>query len=265
MDNYWQQPGYLDLLIEIGYKSKRLIMITANKTSFKRTAAGLFLALALFVPFSVMASPLKLLSEGMLFNEPDAFVDETDVLGSRSEALSRSAFFKSTEPGVSEIGSVKTYSLKVVKSLESKDWGKIQKENSASLKENSKCLIRPVHGRISSLFGKRRHPKKRSWHFHAGIDIVARKGTPILASMAGKVTFAGWKRGYGLMLILEHNDGFETVYAHCSRILVKKGQVINTGQKIAKIGSTGVATGSHLHFEVRRNGNVRNPFRYLTN
>jgi murein DD-endopeptidase MepM/ murein hydrolase activator NlpD len=83
--------------------------------------------------------------------------------------------------------------------------------------------------------------------------------------MAGKVTFAGWKRGYGLVLVVKHSDEFETVYAHCSRLLVKKGQVVNTGQKVAKVGNTGITTGSHLHFEVRRSGNVRNPFRYLRN
>jgi murein DD-endopeptidase MepM/ murein hydrolase activator NlpD len=155
--------------------------------------------------------------------------------------------------------------VEVVKKLKKSDWSVVKENNGQNFRETSKCLIRPVIGRISSLFGRRRHPTRRSWHFHAGIDIVARKGTPIKAAMAGKVTFAGWKRGYGLVLVVKHSDEFETVYAHCSRLLVKKGQVVNTGQKVAKVGNTGITTGSHLHFEVRRSGNVRNPFRYLRN
>jgi murein DD-endopeptidase MepM/ murein hydrolase activator NlpD len=123
----------------------------------------------------------------------------------------------------------------------------------------------PVMGRISSLFGNRRHPKSKRMHFHSGIDIVARKGTPIVSGESGKVSFTGWRRGYGLVVIVDHSDGLQTVYAHCSKVAVKAGQTVNSGQRIAYVGSTGVATGSHLHFEVRRNGNVRNPFRYLSN
>jgi len=124
-------------------------------------------------------------------------------------------------------------------------------------------MLMPVMGRISSLFGNRRHPKTRKPQFHTGIDIVARKGTPIKSARAGKVSFTGWRRGYGLMVIVDHANGMQTVYAHCSKVAVKSGQMVNSGQRIAYVGSTGVATGSHLHFEVRRNGNVRNPFRYL--
>jgi murein DD-endopeptidase MepM/ murein hydrolase activator NlpD len=163
------------------------------------------------------------------------------------------------------MGSVKTYAVKVVKKLKSSDWKKVKDQNETSFENSSKCLIRPVIGRISSLFGRRKHPKTRNWHFHAGIDIVARKGTPIAAAMAGKVTFSGWKRGYGMVVVVEHSEDFETVYAHCSRVMVKTGQVVNIGQKIAKVGNTGVTTGSHLHFEVRRGGNCRNPFRYFKN
>ncbi len=86
-----------------------------------------------------------------------------------------------------------------------------------------------------------------------------------MAAMAGKISYSGWKRGYGMVVIVDHGDDLETVYAHCSRVQVKTGQVVNVGQKIASVGSTGVATGAHLHFEVRRDGNVRNPFRYLKN
>ena len=172
-------------------------------------------------------------------------------------------FFGVTEPVVSKAGAVKTYSLKVAAKLKSSDWGMVRQINIASLQKNSKCIIRPVMGRISSGFGRRIHPRTKLRHFHTGIDIVAKRGTPILSALAGKVVFAGWKTGYGLVAIVDHGNGMETVYGHCSKLLVRKDQMVNTGQKIGRVGSTGVATGSHLHFEVRRGGNVRNPFRYF--
>ncbi|HQB84322.1 MAG TPA: M23 family metallopeptidase, partial [Candidatus Rifleibacterium sp.] len=127
----------------------------------------------------------------------------------------------------------------------------------------SKVLLRPVIGRVSSLFGRRKHPSRNSWHFHTGVDIVVPRGTPISSSQGGKVTYAGWRRGYGLVVVVDHGNNIETAYAHCSKIAVKVGQSVNAGQRIAYVGNTGVATGSHLHFEVRRNGSVQNPFRFL--
>jgi murein DD-endopeptidase MepM/ murein hydrolase activator NlpD len=236
------------------------------KTTFHRT---LMLLVTVVVLLSGVGSAQAVtinggvLAEGMLFNQPEKFIRKTKAASQTLCEKAPVAFFRTLEPETSKLGSVKSYVVKATKKFKAKDWQIVKKSNQESLEQEKKCLLRPVYGRVSSLFGRRRHPKTKSWHFHAGIDIVAKKGTPILASMAGKVTFAGWKRGYGMVIILEHNDGFETVYAHCSRMLVKKGQIVDLGQRIAKIGSTGVATGSHLHFEVRRQGNVRNPFRYL--
>lgn len=177
--------------------------------------------------------------------------------------VAASPFFGSTMPVVSTEGAVKTFSVKVVKNLSSKDWSRIKRENSQILKSGNKVMIRPVIGRVSSSFGNRIHPTRRSRHFHTGVDIVARRGTPIASGLAGKVSFAGWRRGYGLMVIISHGDGLETVYAHCSKVLVRVGEVVSTGQHIARVGSTGVATGAHVHFEVRQGGNVRNPFRFF--
>ncbi len=121
----------------------------------------------------------------------------------------------------------------------------------------------PTKGWISSKYGWRIHPVKKKRLFHAGLDIAAPKGAPIRSVAPGKVTFVGNLGGYGNLVILSHADGMTTRYGHCSQILVKKGQNIKAGQIIAKVGMTGVATGNHLHFEVRKNGNTLNPANYI--
>ncbi|NLK22099.1 MAG: peptidoglycan DD-metalloendopeptidase family protein [Epulopiscium sp.] len=115
----------------------------------------------------------------------------------------------------------------------------------------------PVSGKLSSGFGSR-------WGtFHAGIDLAAPQGTPIYASDGGVVTEAGWHGGYGYLVKVNHGNGFETYYAHTSKIYVTVGQKVAKGEKIAAVGSTGNSTGYHLHFEVRLNGDPRNPYNYL--
>jgi murein DD-endopeptidase MepM/ murein hydrolase activator NlpD len=121
----------------------------------------------------------------------------------------------------------------------------------------------PVRGRLSDKYGWRKHPVYRKRLFHAGIDVAAPKGTPIAAVQNGKVIYAGRRAGYGNLVIVSHANGLSTRYAHCSSILVKKGQNVRAGQLLAKVGATGVATGNHLHFEVRKNGKTQNPLTYL--
>lgn len=186
----------------------------------------------------------------------------------KSNSDSDSSFFGTLGPDTSKRGAVKTFKVTVVnRASTSEAWPKISKSKAGGSEKTellSNFLARPVSsGRISSLFGSRRHPKTRAVRFHSGVDIAAPRGTPINSALSGKVAFSGWKRGYGLMLVIDHGNGLETVYAHCSKISVKPGQNVNTGQRVALVGNTGVATGPHLHFEVRRDGNVRNPLRYL--
>ncbi|MBD3347758.1 MAG: peptidoglycan DD-metalloendopeptidase family protein [Candidatus Eisenbacteria bacterium] len=121
----------------------------------------------------------------------------------------------------------------------------------------------PVHGRISSRYGVRLHPVYRRRMMHTGLDIAARSGTPIRAALAGRVKFVGWKGGYGRTVILEHPNGYETLYGHCSSITCRTGQTIKRGERIGKVGSTGVSTGPHVHFEVKRGGKRMNPERVL--
>lgn len=121
----------------------------------------------------------------------------------------------------------------------------------------------PVMGQISSNFGWRRSPFGRRRAFHAGLDIRAPRGRPIQAAGSGRVVYAGWMSGYGKAVVVEHANGLTTLYGHCSSLCVGRGAVVNTGQVIAKVGSTGRSTGNHCHFEVRRGSTPVNPLGYL--
>lgn len=105
---------------------------------------------------------------------------------------------------------------------------------------------------ISSLFGSRVHPVTGQIRFHQGTDLAAAEGTPVVAAFSGRVEIAGRLGGYGLIVVLSHGDTHETRYAHLSEILVKAGQEIRQGTVIGLVGSTGLATGPHLHFEIWR-------------
>lgn len=115
-------------------------------------------------------------------------------------------------------------------------------------------------GRISSRFGMRSDPFTRRRTFHGGLDIAAPHGTPVYASRSGKVIRVGKKvRGYGQLIVIEHKYGYRTYYGHLSKIMVKTGQKVAAGKQIGKVGSSGRATGPHLHFEVRKHGRKTNP------
>jgi len=121
----------------------------------------------------------------------------------------------------------------------------------------------PVYGRISSRYGYRFHPVHKRRMMHTGLDIAARHGSPIRSALAGRVTFVGWKGGYGKTVVIEHPNGCETLYGHCSTLLVKRGETVKKGQQVAKVGSTGISTGPHVHFEVREHNKRVNPEKLL--
>ena len=133
--------------------------------------------------------------------------------------------------------------------------------NVPGARSNISNFIWPVRGRITSPYGTRVISGRKD--FHAGIDIGGPTGTSIVAAESGMVSYTGYMRGYGNVIILSHNGGYSTVYAHNSVNLVKKGQYVNKGSIIGKVGRTGNATGSHLHFEVRLSGKPVNPLSYL--
>ncbi len=119
---------------------------------------------------------------------------------------------------------------------------------------------KPLRGVITSAYGWRRNPfSHRGKEFHPGIDIAAPYGAPVRAAKSGRVRFAGWKGGYGKLVIIDHGGGLESRYGHQSKILVKKGQKVRKKQIIGKVGSTGRSTGPHLHFEVRKHNKIINP------
>lgn len=118
-------------------------------------------------------------------------------------------------------------------------------------------FIWPVDGVVTSNYGFRRGRR------HDGIDISARRGTPIHVAGMGEVVYSSRLRGYGNLILVKHKKGFFTVYAHNSRNLVKKGQKVKRGQVIARVGSSGQASGPHLHFEVRKGSKARNPLFFL--
>ncbi len=116
--------------------------------------------------------------------------------------------------------------------------------------------------RISSYFSKRRfHPISKKYRPHHGIDYAAPSGTPVAATGDGKVLYSGWKKGYGRFIVIKHNSTYSTAYGHLSRFAkkIKKGRYVKQGQVIAYVGSTGISTGPHLHYEFRVNGKSVNP------
>ncbi len=126
-------------------------------------------------------------------------------------------------------------------------------------------LSPPVEGaRLTSGFGLREHPLLGGLREHQGVDLAAPLGTPVKAARPGVVSFAGDKGGYGNLVILEHADGSQSYYAHLDQVLVEQGQRLASGQQLGTVGSSGLATGPHLHFEIRDpQGNPTDPWPLL--
>lgn len=121
----------------------------------------------------------------------------------------------------------------------------------------------PVVGPIKSGFGWRIHPLFGRSEMHAGIDIPTWYGSPIRATASGKVTYAGFAKGYGYTVMIEHGNNFKTVYGHNAQVLVELGNTVSKGQVIARAGQSGWATGVHCHYEVRQDGKAINPVAFL--
>jgi murein DD-endopeptidase MepM/ murein hydrolase activator NlpD len=121
----------------------------------------------------------------------------------------------------------------------------------------------PCNGPITSPFGDRMHPILGYVRFHSGLDFGADYGSPIFAAQAGTVILAGWYGGYGQAVLIDHGGGVTTLYGHTSDLYVSEGDTVQRGQAIATIGSSGLSTGPHLHFEVRVSGEPVNPINYF--
>ncbi|GAB4333517.1 MAG: M23 family metallopeptidase [Calditrichia bacterium] len=123
--------------------------------------------------------------------------------------------------------------------------------------------INPVpEGYLTDRFGKRKHPILKRVLPHHGIDIGAKRGTPIFATADGVVTFTGQNGGYGLFVVIDHRYGYVTKYGHLQKIYVRKGQYVKRGDKIGEVGNTGLSTAPHLHYEVHYRGKALDPLQF---
>lgn len=121
----------------------------------------------------------------------------------------------------------------------------------------------PTDGWMSRGFGFKLDPFSGERAFHSGIDLACNSGTPILAPADGKVEYAGWKEGLGIMVKIDHGHGYATIFGHMSKNLARTGDKVHRGDLIGEVGSTGHSTGPHLHYEVWKNGQAQNPLHYV--
>jgi murein DD-endopeptidase MepM/ murein hydrolase activator NlpD len=127
-------------------------------------------------------------------------------------------------------------------------------------------VLKPVpNGRLTDGYGNRRHPILKLIRFHPGVDLAADKGTPIIAPADGYVKYAGRHGGYGNFVKISHKYGYETCYGHMNKIYVRNGQFVKRGDKIGEVGSTGLSTSNHLHYEVYYKGKTLNPDQFFLN
>jgi len=130
--------------------------------------------------------------------------------------------------------------------------------------DSAPIMVFPVRGEITSRFQRSRfHPLLQIFRPHQGVDLSAPSGTPIVATAAATVTYVGWRLGDGLTVELRHSGGVSTLYGHCRTALVHVGDRVSGGQRIATVGTSGIATGPHVHFEIKVRGVRVDPIRYL--
>ena len=135
-----------------------------------------------------------------------------------------------------------------------------ENKDALAIVNNIKLSVLPVTGRITSRYGERSSLRRST---HTGLDIACTTGTDIKVVSNGTVTFSGKKGSYGNLIIVDHGNGVETWYGHCSKLYAKVGDTVTAGDVIAAVGSTGNSTGPHLHFEIRINGECVNPQNYV--
>lgn len=184
--------------------------------------------------------------------------DEIFLPGAKPEAL------RESKPSVKLADTKKPEPAKKSAPIPAKTAVKPERRHRGEVAVRATGFRWPIMGRINSPFGWRTHPITRHRDFHTGIDIKANRNDPIRAAGSGHVVYSGWMGGYGKVLVIEHNNGQSTLYAHCSTLLFGKGASVSSGQLVAKIGTTGRSTGPHLHFEVRNGSSPVNPIKYLS-
>ncbi len=207
--------------------------------------------------YRVSKSKVYLVNEGVNVASLKAG-DEVFLPGAKPEAL------RESKPAAKVAEVKKSEPAKKVQTVPAKTASKPEKRQRGEIAVRASGFRWPIMGRINSPFGWRTHPVTRRRDFHTGIDIKANRNDPIKAAGSGRIAYSGWMGGYGKVIVIEHNNGQSTLYAHCSTLLFGKGASVSSGQLIAKIGTTGRSTGPHLHFEVRNGGSPVNPIKYLS-
>lgn len=172
------------------------------------------------------------------------------------------ADFSSIEDTVASLYVKKEEPVQVAKKKTVKTTGKVNTSSNISYQKVNLGinLIRPISGSITSRFGAKSSIRVSD---HTGLDIAAPRGTVIKAAASGTITFSGRKGSYGYLTVIQHDNGVETYYGHCSKLYYSAGTYVEQGQGIAEVGSTGNSTGNHLHLEIRINGVAYNPQNYL--
>ena len=204
------------------------------------------------VPASAVQDYLRAIDDQINLDREVRATDEFDiVIAYRRAATGERQAGQLLYAGIDRAGEPKTQLLR---------WGPEGRFYEASgVGEQRRGLVAPVPGSISSSFGMRRHPILGYRRMHSGMDFSARHGTPIVAVTDGRVSSAGRAGGCGIAVRLEHGGGLATRYCHMSRMAVRNGQEVRRGQVIGYVGSTGLSTGPHLHYEMYRNGRAINP------
>ncbi|MEM7689189.1 MAG: peptidoglycan DD-metalloendopeptidase family protein [Pseudomonadota bacterium] len=204
------------------------------------------------VPASAVQDYLRALDGQINMNREVRSSDEFDIiLAYRRAATGERQAGQLLYAGIDRAGEPKAQLMR---------WGKEGRFYEASgAGEEREGLARPVPGAVSSRYGMRRHPILGYRRMHAGLDFRARRGTPIVAVSDGRVLSAGRAGGCGIAVKLRHGGGLDTRYCHMSRMAVRRGASVKRGQVIGYVGSTGLSTGPHLHYEMYRNGKSINP------
>jgi murein DD-endopeptidase MepM/ murein hydrolase activator NlpD len=259
---YWLTLRYAS---EIRIPALQRLVLSAQEAEAERSRA--------FVQQNLNAMAVKV-------GEMQAQLTRLDALGERLSALAGVKDFRFTEaPGVGGAAptllppqnlSLADFSEKLTKlsrQVESRNdmLGVLEAQLfEQAVKKKMMPTMMPVAAPYNaSAFGQRVDPFTGQWAMHEGIDFLADLGSPIVAAAGGVVVFAGLHPQYGYMIDIDHGNDLVTRYAHCSKLLVREGDVVQRGRKIGEVGSTGRSTGPHLHFEVRFRGAAQNPAKFL--
>jgi len=212
--------------------------------------------------------------EALLQAEKDALLEEQEakqelVLAAESDMAVMQQGIDEAELTIEQLDAELAAQTAVIQALEEQiaaEKKRLEELNRPSITYDGGALLWPCpsSGRVTSVFGWRKHPVLGVNRFHNGIDVGAKTGSSILAAYHGTVVASSYTSAMGNYIMIDHGDGLYTIYMHCSALYVSKGQSVSRGDTIGAVGSTGLSTGPHLHFSVRRNGEYVNPLDYVS-